>query len=55
MFASIVCFRSVPGLVKSPVLGSPRLVASTIVLSLFFSGVAVQQVHAQDDDPPPDR
>ncbi len=51
MFASIVCFGSVPGLVKSPVLGFPRLIASSIVLSLLFSGVAVNQVHAQNDDP----
>ena len=51
MFDSIVCFRSVPGLKKSPVLGSPRLVASTIVLSALFSGVAVHQVHAQNDAP----
>ena len=51
MFASIVCFRSVPGLKKSPVFGSPRLVASAIVLLALFSGVAVQQVHAQNDPP----
>ena len=51
MFASIVCFRSVPGLKKSPVFGSPRLVASAIVLSLLFSGVAMHQVHAQNDAP----
>ena len=38
-------------MVKSPVLGFPRLIASSIVLSLLFSGVAVNQVHAQNDDP----
>ena len=51
MFRSLVCFRSVPGLEESPVLGSPRLVASTIMLSALLSGVAVQQVHADKHAP----
>ena len=51
MLASIVCFRSVPGLVKSPVLGFLRFIASTIVLLALFSGVTVHQVHAQNDAP----
>ncbi len=51
MFRSLVCFRSVPGLEESPVLGSPRLVASTIMLSALLSGVAVHQVHAQNNAP----
>ena len=48
MFASIVCFRSVPGFKKSPVLGSPRFVAYTIVMSALLFGVAMHQVQAQD-------
>ena len=51
MFDSIVCFRSVPRLEKSPVPGFPRLVVSTIVLSALLSGVAVHQVHAQNNAP----
>ncbi len=51
MFSSLVCFRSVPGLEESPVLGSPRLVASTIMLSALLSGVVVHQVHAQNNAP----
>ena len=51
MFSSLVCFRSVPGLEESPVLGSPRLVASTIMLSALLSCVAVHQVHAQNNAP----
>ena len=51
MFRSLVCFRSVPGLEESPVLGSPRLVASTIMLSALLSGVAVHQVHADEHAP----
>ena len=34
MFSSLVCYRSVPGLEESAVLGSSRLVASTIMLSV---------------------
>ena len=49
MFSSLVCFRSVPGLEESPVLGSSRLVASTIMLSALLSVVAVHQVHAQNN------
>ena len=48
MFASIVCFRSVPGFKTSPVLGSPRFVAYTIVMSALLFGVAMHQVQAQD-------
>ena len=51
MFDSIVCFWSVPRLEKSPVPGPPRLVVSTIVLSALLSGVAVHQVHAQNNAP----
>ena len=51
MFSSLVCFRSVPGLEESPVLGSSRLVASTIMLSALLSGVAMHQVHAQNNAP----
>ena len=51
MFSSLVCFRAVPELEESPVLGSPRLVASTIMLSALLSGVAVHQVHAQNNAP----
>ena len=50
MFSSLVCFRSVPGLEENPVLGSPRLVASTILLSALLTGVAVRQVHAQNNN-----
>ena len=53
MFSSLVCFRSVPGLEESPVLGSSRLVASTIMLSALLSVVAVHQVHAQNDPDAP--
>ena len=48
MFASIVCFKSVPGFKTSPVLGSPRFVAYTIVMSALLFGVAMHQVQAQD-------
>ena len=51
MFSSLVCFRSVPGLEESPVLGSSRLVASTIMLLALLSGVAMHQVHAQNNAP----
>ena len=51
MFSSLVCYRSVPGLEESAVLGSSRLVASTIMLSAFLSGVAMHQVHAQNNAP----
>ena len=51
MFDSIVCFWSVPRLEKSSVPGPPRLVVSTIVLSALLSGVAVHQVHAQNNAP----
>ena len=51
MFSSLVCFRSVPRLEESPVLGSPRLVAFTIMLSALLYGVAVHQVHAQNNAP----
>ena len=51
MFSSLVCYRSVPGLEESPVLGSSRLVASTIMLSALLSGVAMHQVHAQNNAP----
>ena len=50
MFSSLVCYRSVPGLEESPVLGFPRLVASTIMLSALLSGVAMHQVHAQNNN-----
>ena len=51
MFSSLVCCRSVPGLEESAVLGSSRLVASTIMLSALLSGVAMHQVHAQNNAP----
>ena len=51
MFSSLVCYRSVPGLEESAVLGSSRLVASTIMLSALLSGVAMHQVHAQNNAP----
>ena len=51
MFGSLVCYRSVPGLEESAVLGSSRLVASTIMLSALLSGVAMHQVHAQNNAP----
>ena len=50
MFSSLVCYRSVPGLEESAVLGSSRLVASTIMLSALLSGVAMHQVHAQNNN-----
>ena len=50
MFSSLVCYRSVPGLEESPVLGFPRLVTSTIMLSALLSGVAMHQVHAQNNN-----
>ena len=53
MFSSLVCFRSVPGLEESPVLGFSRLVASTIMLSALLSVVAVHHVHAQNDPDAP--
>ncbi len=49
MFDSLFCFRSVSRLEENPVLGFSRLVASTILLSALLTGVAVRQVHAQDD------
>ena len=51
MFSSLVCYRSVPGLEESAVLGYSRLVASTIMLSALLSGVAMHQVHAQNNAP----
>ena len=51
MFSSLVCYRSVPGLEESAVLGSSRLVASTIMLSALLSGGAMHQVHAQNNAP----
>ena len=51
MFSSLVCYRSVPGLEESAVLGSSRLVASTIMLSALLSRVAMHQVHAQNNAP----
>ena len=51
MFSSLVCYRSVPGLEESAVIGSSRLVASTIMLSALLSGVAMHQVHAQNNAP----